>query len=161
MIKQFSTFFIQNQRYAIEIDFIREIKRGLRVTQVDHAPSYIRGLINLRGLIITAFDPADRMDLPKKELNEESMFIILKTDAELSEDKKMHGNLNGENIGLCCDSIGDVLDIDEKDLQPVPPNMTSSKSRYASNVIATNDSSITICLDIASLLTLDTTLVEK
>jgi purine-binding chemotaxis protein CheW len=122
-LQQYITFRINGQLLGINILRIREINRALDITPVQHAPAYVKGLINLRGQTMTVFDLSVRLGGDALKLSDETHNIILKE----------------EDIGLLVDSIGDVEQADEKDLESAPPNMTAIHDEFIENVLKLED----------------------
>ncbi|MBF0225425.1 MAG: chemotaxis protein CheW [Desulfobacterales bacterium] len=104
---QFVTFKIDDNLAGIDILKVREINRALDITPVQHAKNYIMGLVNLRGQTVTVFDLSIRLGLSKRIINNTTHNIILKHD----------------NVGLLVDDIGDVLCVNEDEIEPPPANI--------------------------------------
>jgi purine-binding chemotaxis protein CheW len=104
MNRQFITSTIDDHLIGLDITKIREIYNNLDIYEVPLSPDYIRGLVNLRGQIITVFDLRVRLGFKKKEITEQNKLIVLKE----------------ESVGFLVDSIGDVIESEEKNLV-VPP----------------------------------------
>jgi purine-binding chemotaxis protein CheW len=118
-IRQFVTFRIDGALLGIDVLMIREINRVLDVTWVPHAPVYVRGLVNLRGQTVTVFDLGIRLGLNSRGITDESHNIILKYDL----------------VGLIVDSIGDVVQCDESDIEAPPANVGNLGGRFIEGVI--------------------------
>ncbi|MBU0992236.1 MAG: chemotaxis protein CheW [Proteobacteria bacterium] len=127
-ISQFITFNIMDHLVGIDIKDVREINRILEITPVQHAPDYVRGLINLRGNTVTVFDLAVRIGFGKRDITEESHNIILKKDA----------------VGLIVDNIGDVIEADENEIEIPPANLKGMKSRFVEGVKKLNENLLVI-----------------
>jgi purine-binding chemotaxis protein CheW len=107
-IKQFCTFYIDEVLFGVEVLDVQEVLRYQDMTEVPLAPTEIRGLINLRGQIITAIDLRGRMQLPPRADDQEPMNIVIRT--------------NGEVVSFLVDSIGDVLEVEDEVFEPVSTN---------------------------------------
>jgi len=118
-MKQFVTFQIGDHLLGIDILRVREINRVLDITPVQHCPPYMRGLINLRGQIVTIFDLGVRLGLGPRKLTERSHNIILKPDT----------------VGLLADSIGDVVETREEDIEPPPANAGEIEGKFIEGVL--------------------------
>lgn len=105
--RQFVTFRLYDRLMGIDILEVREVNRALDITPVQHAPAYIRGLVNLRGRIITVFDLRTRLGLSPGSITGGSHNIILKKD----------------DIGLLVDGIGDVEGVDDERIKGRPANL--------------------------------------
>lgn len=115
------TFYVDRERYGIDILTVREIQRGSLVTPARGAHACVRGLVNLRGQVVTVIDPAIRMGFAPRELGARTRLVILKTNAELP--RVLGGELRTaeDRVGLCVDRIGDVYDAADAALDPLPP----------------------------------------
>ena len=118
-VSQFITFNIAANLVGINIKDVREINRVLDITPVQHAPEYVKGLVNLRGNTVTVFDLGNRLGLERLKVTDESHNIILKKDA----------------VGLLVDNIGDVIEAEEDDIESPPANMGGIDSRFVEGVL--------------------------
>lgn len=141
--KTFVSFLLENQLFGLDIRLVREINKYLDLTPVPNAMEYIRGLINLRGQIVTVIDLKRRLGFDKSETKMTAAHnIILKTDAELASSKMMneeHEELYTatDKVSLCVDTIGDIITVDQKDIELPPANINigSIDGKYLSGVI--------------------------
>lgn len=151
-MNQYSTFRLGDRLFGLDLMMIREINRILDITPVPHARAHIRGLINLRGQIVTILDLGVRLGLPRLDIGEESHNVILKTNGELAA---IHGGKNFSTstdlVGFLVDAIGDVLEADESSIEPPSANVSEAEGRFLSGVIKT-DSGLLVLLDIREVL---------
>lgn len=157
-MSQYVTFRLRGQLMGLEILLVREINQLMENTYVHLAPEYIVGLINLRGQIVTIFDLAARLGMPPCEVNEETHNIILKSNDELFAFKgqgESLGLVSGDDVvGLRVDSIGDVVEFDDSQREPVPANAGSMAQKYWSSVTWLN-SELLVLLNMETLLNRD------
>ncbi|MEA3221988.1 MAG: chemotaxis protein CheW [Thermodesulfobacteriota bacterium] len=118
-IKQFVTFGINHFLLGIDILVVREINKVLDITPVQRAPNYVYGLVNLRGQIITVFDLGVRLGLGPRKITPQSHNVFLKN----------------ELISLLVDSIGDVVQVNEADVELAPAHLGGVEKRYISGVV--------------------------
>ncbi|PIQ24479.1 chemotaxis protein CheW [bacterium (Candidatus Blackallbacteria) CG17_big_fil_post_rev_8_21_14_2_50_48_46] len=105
--RQFCTFFLDGLFFGVDVLKVQEVIRFQEMTRVPLANNVVRGLINLRGQIVTAIDLRRRLGLVEREIGQSFMNVIIHTsDAPVS---------------LLVDEIGDVLEI-EDDLFEAPPH---------------------------------------
>ncbi len=154
-MSQYSTFRLGDRLFGLDLMMIREINRILDITPVPHAKEYIRGLINLRGQIVTILDLGVRLGLPSREISDESHNIILKTNTELTAarqagDTKIH-TTSTDLVGFLVDAIGDVVEADEAKIEPPSANVSETEGRFLSGVIKT-ESGLLVLLDIHEVL---------
>lgn len=99
---QLVVFKIREEFFGVEASKVLSINDMMSVTRVPNAPNYIKGLINLRGIIISLFDISILLNLPNHNKNnfdnENSSIIILDVDYE--------------EVGIIVDKVDEVLDID-------------------------------------------------
>ena len=153
-MKQFVTFKLDNQLFGIEILYVREINQVLDVTPVEHSENYIRGLINLRGQIVTIFDIGLRLGLQQREMTKTTHNVIIKMQSELNA---MH--LNGqENIttsddpaGLLIDTFDEVIEVEDEEVEPPPANIGELETNFISGVVKSGNKLFTI-LDVGNIL---------
>ena len=104
--QQFCTFYLDNHYFGVEVEKVQEVLRFQDMTYVPLAPEVVRGLINLRGQIVTAIDTRCRLTLPPRPEDKKPMNVIIRaTDGAMS---------------LLVDEIGDVLEITEETFEEVP-----------------------------------------
>jgi len=151
-MSQYSTFRLGDRLFGLDIMMIREINRILDITPVPHAREHIRGLINLRGQIVTILDLGLRLGLPRLDIGEESHNIILKTNAELSAvQNSKNFTTSTDLVGFLVDAIGDVLEADDASIEPPSANVSEAESQFLSGVIKT-DAGLLVLLDIREVL---------
>ena len=153
-MSQYSTFRLGDRLFGLDLMMIREINRILDITPVPHARSHIRGLINLRGQIVTILDLGVRLGLERQEILDTSHNIILKTTGELAsvrhEGAQPHATSN-DLVGFLVDAIGDVVEADESTIEPPSANVSEAEGGFLSGVIKT-DAGLLVLLDIHEIL---------
>jgi purine-binding chemotaxis protein CheW len=118
-ISQYVTFRIDENLAGIDILNVREINRMLDITEVQHSPGYVRGLVNLRGKTVTVFDLGVRLGLAPRKITSDSQNIILKQDA----------------VGLLVDSIGDVVETVDDQIEVPPANIGGIEGGFIQGVL--------------------------
>ena len=107
--KQFCTFFLNGLYFGVEVLKVQEVIRYQEMTRVPLAPGMIRGLINLRGQIVTAIDLRHRLELPLRAADQLPMNVVVR-----SEDGA---------VSLLVDEIGDVVEIDDGTYERPPETL--------------------------------------
>jgi purine-binding chemotaxis protein CheW len=107
---QFATFFIGDLFFGIDVLNVQEVLRHQEMTRVPLAAEVIRGLINLRGQIVTAVDMRGRLELPPRQEAAHSMNMVVRTQEGA--------------VSLLVDEIGDVLEMDASNYEPPPDNLS-------------------------------------
>ena len=142
MEKQFTTFYIDEMHCGIDILLVKEINRQLEISEVAGAPVFIRGLLNLRGQIITVIDIGVPLGFEARQLSPRSRCIVLKTAAELAllpDSADIVEETSSEMVGLFVDRIGDMITVDDREIQPPPANFANIDGRYLNGVIQRED----------------------
>lgn len=107
--RQYCTFQLADLFLGLEVELVQEVLRFQRMTRVPMASPVVQGLINLRGQIITAIDLRRRFDLPKLAPEQQPLNVVVR---------------DGEGIvSLLVDEIGDVLQLDEDQLESPPATL--------------------------------------
>jgi purine-binding chemotaxis protein CheW len=106
---QFSTFFVADLFFGVDVLNVQEVLRFQQMTPVPQAPGVIEGLINLRGQIVTAIDMRRRLGLPPRDGVKSPMNIVVRT--------------TDGAVSLLVDEIGDVLDMDAATYERPPENL--------------------------------------
>ena len=103
---QYLTFTLGEEEYGIEILKVQEIKGYSAITPIHNTPSYIKGVMNLRGTIIPVVDLRSKFSMPEAEYNQFTVIIIVTVGTKV--------------VGLVVDAVSDVLNIPKADIQPTP-----------------------------------------
>lgn len=109
MSGQYSTFFVGDLFFGIDVLQVQEVLRYQKMTRVPLAPDVIEGLINLRGQIVTAIDLRRRLGLQHRVDGENPMNMVVRTE-------------DGA-VSLLVDEIGDVLEVGPETFEPPPENV--------------------------------------
>ncbi len=134
---EFSTFYVGGALCGIDILNIQEINKHFEITRVPQASDYIKGILNLRGRIVTIIDLGKKLGLAPVTIGKDNRNIIV--------------NSEEEHIGLLVDSISDVVIAKKEDIEPAPSNISGVKGRYFQGVLKTEKQLIGI-LDIDEVL---------
>ena len=90
-------FELMDKEYAIEVDVVQSIERVISMTRVPKTPPYVKGVINLRGVVTPIVDLRVRFGLEPKEMDNSTRIIIV--------------SLEDYDVGLIVDAANDVMDI--------------------------------------------------
>ncbi|HCJ11866.1 MAG: hypothetical protein A2Y14_00500 [Verrucomicrobia bacterium GWF2_51_19] len=141
--RQFVTFWIGEDLFGIDILLVREINRNLEITRVDRALDYVRGIMNLRGQIVTIIDLGARLGLGKREMKSSTSCVVIKTTKDIDH-LTLKDNLNVQEtstdvIGFLVDKIGDVVAIDNEAIEHPPAHAHGVSGRFLEGVIKLKD----------------------
>ncbi|NMA02441.1 MAG: purine-binding chemotaxis protein CheW [Clostridia bacterium] len=137
---QVVAFNLAKEEYAIDILAVQEIIRPTAITRVPKAPSYIEGVINLRGNVVPVVNLRHRFGLKEEEQTETSRVIIL--------------IINDMKIGITVDNVTEVIRIKEEDIE-VPDLSDSLDQRFVQGVGKYNGR-LLLLLDLEEILELTT-----
>ncbi len=103
---EFLTFTLGAEEYGIEILKVQEIRGYDAITHIANAPDFIKGVVNLRGIIVPIVDMRIKFNLGNVEYNEFTVVIIL--------------NVSGRVMGIVVDSVSDVITLAHEQIKPAP-----------------------------------------
>ena len=122
---QYVTIMVDNRSYGIEITKVREIKGWSEPTELPNAPHAMRGVLNLRGIIVPIFDLRARFGQGETEARAEHVVIIV--------------SLGDRLIGVLVDAVSDILTLDPADILPVPGMDAEIDQRFLSGLVSQDD----------------------
>lgn len=128
---------IENEEYAISVQHVGSIERVLPITRVPGTSDYVKGVINLRGVVTPVIDLKKRFYNKETNFTEQTRIIIV--------------SIEEITIGLIVDSANDVIDIDKDLIEPAPEAIGSRVVDYISGVIKL-DKRLFILLDLEKVL---------
>ena len=137
MGQQLATFSVAGMNFGVDVLEVQEVLREQQMTRIPTAPQVIRGLINLRGQIVTAIDMRLRLRLPSLKTGEPMMNMILRTEDGAAS--------------LLVDEIGDVVEVSSSSYEECPENLAASVREIVVGVHKMNGS-LLLLLDTAKAL---------
>ncbi len=133
---QLVTFRLQDEEFGIDIKRVHEINRIIDVTKIPNAPSYIEGIINLRGKIIPVVNLRSKLGFDQAEYDKMTRIMVVE--------------IEGKVLGFIVDSVSEVLRIEDPKIE-APPSITGANDAgYIKGVINLADR-ILILLDLDTL----------
>jgi purine-binding chemotaxis protein CheW len=133
-LERFLTFVSDGLTYGVSTNFVMEIITNHTITPLPMVPDFVKGIINLRGLIIPVIDI--RLRLGKSEIPHTSTSCMIVF------------NINSIPIGIIVDSVSQVLDIDSSKLSKVP---TKHRQELVKYMISLNEKEVIFLLDCEEL----------
>ena len=130
---KFLTFFLANEEYGIEILKVQEIIGMLSITAVPRTPSFVRGVVNLRGKVIPIIDLRLKFGMPASKQTEETCIIVVQA--------------RGVEIGIVVDRVSEVLDIAADAIDATPAFGAEVDTEYLLG-IAKAEGQVRLLLDI-------------
>jgi purine-binding chemotaxis protein CheW len=120
-VRQFCTFSVNDLLLAIDVLEVQEVIRYQDMTRVPTAPPVVRGLINLRGQIVTAIDLRCRLGLPPAAVDQRPMNVVIRTD-------------DGA-VSLLVDEIGEVIELADQKLERPPETVPATIRELVTGII--------------------------
>ena len=136
------TFYIGEHLFGISILLVREINQNLDIAAVAKVPNYIKGVLNLRGQVVTVMDLAKRLMFEERSPSADANCIVLKTNSEIEGSEASEGledRTLSDKVGLYVDRIGDVQNISAKDIIRTPTRDSKLDKRFIKGVVRLND----------------------
>ena len=134
---EFLTFRLGNEEYGIEILKVQEIRNYDAITQIANAPEFIKGVVNLRGIIVPIVDLRIKFHLGNENYDQFTVVIII--------------NVAGHVVGMVVDSVSDVINLAEEHMRPTPGLGSVIDTEYIMG-LGTVDERMLILIDIEKLL---------
>lgn len=144
------------RQYACDLLWVKEVLRSPIVTPVSLAASYVRGVVHLRGQILTALDLEDRLGHTPSDSRPLSRCIVFKTAndlARLPHPPENHDMADSDPTGLLVDAIGDILPPGTRVLPAPPEALSGLDTRFVAGVISSDQGLITV-LQIGNLVSI-------
>lgn len=135
--QEFLTFRLGNEEYGIEILKVQEIRGYDTITQIANSPEFIKGVVNLRGIIVPIIDMRIKFNLGEATYDRFTVVIIL--------------NLSGRVVGMVVDGVSDVIGLDAEQVRPTPEFGSVLNTEYIMG-LGTVDERMLILLDIEKLM---------
>ncbi|GGN90363.1 chemotaxis protein CheW [Saccharibacillus kuerlensis] len=131
-------FALGNEEYGIDVDKVRTIERMMPITRVPKTYSFIKGVINLRGVVIPVIDLRGRFNLEETEYTDQTRIIIVAV---------------GEmEVGFIVDAANDVVDLDRDNIDSPPEVVGGVKAKYLDGVAKVGEDRLLIMLNLAEVL---------
>jgi len=135
--RELLTFTLGSEEYGIDILKVQEIRGYEAVTTIANAPEFIKGVINLRGIIVPIVDMRIKFKLPKVTYDETTVVIIL--------------NVSNRVVGMVVDGVSDVTTLKAEEIKAAPEFGASLDTKYLQG-LGTADERMIILVDIEKLM---------
>jgi len=117
-------FELGGERYALDIQLVREIVEMMQITPIPRAPPYISGVINLRGEITNIMNLNTLLGLANQQIRDNQKIIVLVPEAA-----------GGSNVGIIVDDVSSVLQVPENDIDHIGEGFASEFSSFVKGII--------------------------
>jgi len=141
---QFLTFLLGNEMFAIDILGIKEIIEYGDLTSVPMMPTFIRGVINLRGAVVPVVDLSARFGRAGSSVTRRTCIVIIETGNEVEK----------QDIGVVVDAVSEVIEIPSEEIEPPPSFGSRLRAEFISGMGKVKDKFV-IILDVNKVLSVD------
>lgn len=132
--EQYLTFLLAKEQYAVNILCVEEIRSWELPTKIPNAPSYIKGVINMRGVIVPIVDLRLKFNIGVATYHETTVVIVLRYQGEESS----------RTIGFVVDAVSDVLNVESSDIKSSPAFGGSVHPQYIDGLINVGKNLVTL-----------------
>lgn len=122
-VKKFLSFSIDKQKYAIDIMKIREIREWEETTSIPESPSYMIGVVDIRGKIVPIFDIKNKFGNGATDTTNKNAVIVLK--------------FAGKMIGILVHSVSDIIEIKPEEINEAPSANADIETKYIVGIFST------------------------
>ncbi|TBL77749.1 chemotaxis protein CheW [Paenibacillus thalictri] len=131
-------FALAHEEYGVEVEKVRTIERMQPMTRVPKTPAFIKGVINLRGVVVPVLDLRGRFGFAEAEYTDNTRIIIVAV-----------GDIE---VGLIVDSANDVIDVDTDAIEDPPEIVGGIKAKYLRGIAKIGDDRLLILLNLSEVL---------
>ena len=128
--REMITFLVGAQEFCIDVMSVREIRVWTPATPIAHAPSYVAGVINLRGTVLPIIDFAARLGFPAAEPTTRHAILV--------------AQIGDQTVGLLVEGVSEILTITEDLIQPTPDVASEIAREFVSGIVATQNRMISL-----------------
>ena len=121
-MKELISFRIGAQEFCVDIMAIREIRGWTAATALPQSPSFVKGVINLRGAVLPIVDLASRLGFESTEASDRNVIIV--------------ADIGGQVVGLLVDAVSDILTVTDDVIQPTPDVASETAKTFVRGLIA-------------------------
>lgn len=137
-ILQWVTFRLENETYGVNVMQVQEVLRYTEIAPVPGAPSYVLGIINLRGNVVTVIDTRDRFGLHGTEVTDNTRIVIIEAESHV--------------VGILVDAVAEVVYLRQSEIETAPNVGNDDSAKFIQGVCHKNDQ-LLILVDLDKLLT--------
>lgn len=128
---------VGKETYGIDISHVKGIEKYMNIISIPNAPSYVEGIINLRGDVIPVFNLHDKFHQSKEQVTEDTKLII--------------ANSNGILIAFMVDMVSEIVEVEEKNFNPAPIIVENEDTRYIDSIVQVGEK-LVVVLDLDGIL---------
>lgn len=136
-VLQWVTFRLDNETYGVNVMQVQEVLRYTEIAPVPGAPSYVLGIINLRGNVVTVIDTRQRFALAPAEVNDNTRVIVIEVDNQV--------------VGILVDSVSEVVYLRQSEIE-VTPNVGNTEAAKFIQGVCNKDGELLILVELEKML---------
>lgn len=140
-VSRWVTFTLEDEIYGIDVMQIKEVLRAPEISPVPGAPSYVMGIINLRGTVVAVIDTRSRFGLAPREVDDSTRIIVLEAQDYF--------------VGFLVDSVSEVAELRSSQIEPAPHTGADAEAGRYIHGLYNRDSGLLILIDASKLLSDD------
>jgi purine-binding chemotaxis protein CheW len=137
---QLISFGVESENYGVNIQSVKEVIKIREITKLPKAPSFVKGVINLRGDVIPIIDFRDKFGLEQNEYTDITRVIVVEVDKK--------------SIGIVVDRVSHVIRMSQDEITPPPPMIGSIAEKYLLG-IGKKGEDLIILIDIEKILSIE------
>lgn len=137
-VLQWVTFRLEDETYGINVMQVQEVLRYSEIAPVPGAPSYVLGIINLRGNVVTVIDTRQRFGLPSAEVTDNTRIVIIEADKQV--------------VGILVDSVAEVVYLRQSEIETAPNVGNEEAAKFIQGVCNKNEE-LLILVDLEKMMT--------
>lgn len=142
--QQYLSFLLDNEEFGLDILRVQELRGWTPVTQIPDMPSYLKGVLNLRGAIIPVIDLRERFGLDKVDYGPTTVVIVIKVETDSSE----------RVMGIIVDAVAETYTFSPDQIQAAPKMNGVINFEFITGLVAQEDKMI-VLMDIDELMNSD------
>lgn len=139
---QYLTFILDGEEYGVEILRVQEIRGWTKARPIPNAPSWLRGIIDLRGSIVPIVDLRERFDIEPLEYGPTTVVIVVRFHDEKQKDQR--------DLGIVVDAVSEVYTVEPRNIKQAPNVCNAIDDQFIDGIAMINDK-IIILLDMNRL----------
>jgi len=131
-------FSLGSEEYGIEVEHVKTIERMMPMTRVPKTPPFVKGVVNLRGVVVPVIHLASRFGLPETEPTENSRIVMVHV-----------GDLE---VGFIVDAANDVIDVQPDRIEAPPEVVGGIRAKYLRGIAKVGDNRLLVMLNLSEVL---------
>lgn len=131
-------FALGKEEYGVEVEKVRTIERMMPMTRVPKTPDFVKGVVNLRGVVVPVIDLRERFGLETSEYTDNTRIIIVKQESI--------------EVGLIVDAANDVVDVDEEQIEEPPEIVGGIRAKYLRGIAKIDEERLLVLMNLQEVL---------